>query len=82
MHKFLQVLIGNKASNKSKFRLFNWTVALQLSSIQVSFRNMKSRLYVIIKSLTRSDLFLSEPMFKTANLTVLLFVLTAIFGMK
>jgi len=38
---------------------------------------MKSRLYVI-KSLTASDLFLSERMFKSANLIVLLFVPTAI----
>jgi len=54
------------------------TVALQLSSSQVPFRNMKSKLYVVIKSSTRSDLFLSERMFKSANLTILLFVPTAI----
>jgi len=39
---------------------------------------MKSRLCVVIKSLTRSDLFLMERMFKRANLIVLLFVPTAI----
>jgi len=35
-------------------------------------------LYVVIKSLTRSDLFLSERMFKSANFIVLLFVPTAV----
>jgi len=44
----------------------------------VSVRNMKSRLYVVIKSLTRSDLFLSEWMFRSAKLTVLLFVPTLV----
>jgi len=50
------------------------TVALQLPSSQVSFRNIKSRLYEVIKPFTRSDLFLSEQMFISANRTVLIFV--------
>ncbi len=44
------------------------TVALQLSSSHVSIRNIKSRLFVVIKSLFTNDLFFSERVFKNANL--------------
>ncbi len=54
------------------------TVALQRSSSHVSFRNIKSRLFVVIKSLIRNYLFFSERMFKNANLMELHFVSTAI----
>ncbi len=40
------------------------TVALQLSSSHVSFRNIKSRLFVVIKSLIRNDLFLVSECLK------------------
>ncbi len=54
------------------------TVALQLSSSHVSIRNIKSRLFVVIKSLITNDLFFSERVFKNANLMELNFVSTAI----
>ncbi len=43
------------------------TVALQLSSSHVSIRNIKSRLFVVIKSLITNDLFFSERVFKMLN---------------
>ncbi len=53
------------------------TVALQC--LQPCFiRNIKSRLFVVIKSLITNDLFFSERMFKNANLMELHFVSTAI----
>ncbi len=54
------------------------TVALQLSSSHVSIRNIKSRLFVVIKSLITNDLFFSERVFKNANLMELDLVSTAI----
>ncbi len=42
------------------------TVALQLSSSHVSIRNIKSRLFVVIKSLITNYLFFSERVFKNA----------------
>ncbi len=54
------------------------TVALQLSSSHVSVRNIKSRLFVVIKSLITNDTFFSERVFKNANLMELHFVSTAI----
>ncbi len=50
------------------------TVALQVSSSHVSLRNIKSRLFVVIKSLIRNYLCFSEGMFKNANLMELHFV--------
>ncbi len=40
------------------------TVALQLSSSHVSIRNIKSRLFVVIKSLITNDLFLVSECLK------------------
>ncbi len=54
------------------------TVALQLSYSHVSIRNIKSRLFVVIKSLITNYLFFSERVFKNANLMELHFVSTAI----
>ncbi len=49
------------------------TVALQLSSSHVSIRNIKSRLFVVIKSLITNDYFLVSECFKNANLMELHF---------
>ncbi len=51
------------------------TVALQVSSSHVSLRNIKYRLFVVIKSLIRNGLFFSERMFKNDNLMELHFSL-------
>ncbi len=65
----LQTLIKLKFGGAFSLR----TVALQLSSSHVSFRNIKSRLFVV-KSLIRNYLYFSERMFKNANLMALLCV--------
>ncbi len=70
----LQTFVKEKLGGAVSFR----TVALQLSSSHDLLRNIKSRLFVVIKSLIKNYLFFSERMFKNTNLMELHLVSTAI----
>ncbi len=67
-------VIHKANTSKNRRHLYNLGGAVSLRTValqHVSFRNIKFRLFMVIKSLIRNYLFLSERMLKNANLMAL-----------